>query len=385
MTALHREALSAARYEARFLRLPALLPREAEWARLVDDALEPNPFYGPAFMAAAEQNLHPHRPVDYLIVEDKARDNALCALIPLERPHPRDGILWGALALYRTPYTCLTVPPLQREQAAPILGAALAALARRSQRLILPMIPQGRSFANLLRTAIVGAGLSSVTVDGRSRAAVMTDLDTEAYRNTFWKKATRSQERRRLRQLGEVGHVVHRTFLATDPGGREALEAFLRLEQAGWKGREGTALLQSPTTTAFAHAAFLAPHEPGRVLFETLSVDDRIIAVNVNLVAGRAGFAIKSAYDETFGRFGAGNLLDGFSLALAAAGGPLERLDSCAPVEHPIRQRWRQEERIERLLVGLKPGVRLDAMARWMARLGPYGLWRGFDQRYDAE
>lgn len=385
MTALHREAPSAARYEARFLRLPALLSREAEWARLVDEALEPNPFYGPAFMAAAERHLHPRRPIDYLIVEDKARDNALCALIPFERPHPRDGILWGALALYRNPYTCLTVPLLQREDAAPILGGALAALARRAPRLILPMIPHGRGFANLLRAAVAGAGLSSASVDGRSRAAVMTDLDAEAYRNTFWKKATRSQERRRLRQLGEVGHVAHRTFLATDPGGREALEAFLHLEQAGWKGREGTALRQSPSTAAFAQTAFLAPLEPGRVLFETLSVDDRIIAVNVNLVAGRAGFAVKSAYDEAFGRFGAGNLLDGFSLALAAGSGPLERLDSCAPVEHPIRHRWRQEERIERLLVGLRPGVGLAAMARWMARLGPYGLWRGFDQRYDSE
>lgn len=372
------------RYEARFTRLPALLPRMAEWARLVDEALEPNPFYAPAFLAAAERHLHPARPIDYLIVEDRERAGALAALLPLERPHLRDGVLWGALALYRNPYLCLSVPPVRGEGAEAILETALVALARRTPRLILPMTPQQRGFDRLLHTVALRLDLPVSPVDQRTRAAVETDLDAEAYRTTFWKKTLRSQERRRLHQLGEVGSIAHRTFLATDPGGKDALAAFLRLEQAGWKGQHGTALLQSPATAAFAEAALLAPQEPGRVLFETLSVDDRIIAVNVNLVAGRTGFAIKSAYDETFARFGAGNLLDGFSLALATSGGPLNRLDSCAPVNHPIRQRWRQEERIGRLLVGLRPGVRLDAMARWLARLGPFGLWRGFDQRYKA-
>lgn len=373
------------RYDTRFVSLPDLLARTTEWAKLVDDALEPNPFYAPNFLAAAEQHLHPRQAIEYLIVEDRAEGGALCALLPLERPHLRDGILWGALTLYRNPYLCLSVPPVRQDDAGEILAAALAALAHRTPRLILPMTPAGRAFGRLLRAVSGRLGLTVARVDGRARAAVETDLDPEAYRTAFWKKATRSQERRRLRQLGEVGHVVHRTFLATDPGGRDALDAFLQLERAGWKGRHGTALLQSPATAAFARQAFLAPHEPGRVLFETLSVDDGIIAVNINLVAGQVGFAIKSAYDETYARFGAGNLLDGFSLALASAGGPLARLDSCAPVNHPIRYRWRQEERVERLLLGLKPGVQLGAMARWMARLGPYGLWRGFDQRYEAE
>lgn len=374
-----------ARYEARFVALPDLLRREAEWAKLVDAALEPNPFYAPSFLAAAERHLHPHRPILYLIVEDKAASDALCALFPLERPHLRDGVLWGALALYRNPYLCLTVPPVRINGAEDILATALAALAHRAARLILPLTSASRAFDRLLRSASERLRLPLGRIDGRSRAAVETDLDVEDYRNTYWKKAIRSQERRRLRQLGEVGSVIHRTFLATDPGGQDALDAFLRLEKAGWKGQHGTALLQSPKTAAFAQHAFLAAHESGRVLFETLSVDDRIIAVNINLVAGQVGFAIKSAYDETFARFGAGNLLDGFSLALASAGGPLRRLDSCAPLDHPIRHRWRQEERIERQLLGLRPGVSLDVLSRWMARLGPYGLWRGFDQRYEAE
>lgn len=374
-----------ARYEARFTHLPALRPRETEWAKLVDEALEPNPFYAPSFLIAAEQHLHPHRPIDYLIVEDKARNGALCGLFPLERPHLRDGVPWGALSLYRNPYLCLTVPLIRKEAAGAILGAALGALAGRTPRLILPMAPQGRAFETELQACARQFHLPVRPVDHRTRAAVETELDAEAYRHAFWKKTTRSQERRRLRQLDEVGHVAHRTFLATDPGGSEALEAFLRLELAGWKGQHGTALLQSPATAAFARSALIAPREQGRVLFETLSVDDRIIAVNVNLVAGNAGFAIKSAYDETFARFGVGNLLDGYSLSLATAGGPLTRLDSCAPVSHPIRQRWRQEERIERLLLGLRPGIRLHTMTSWMARLGPYGLWRGYDQRYDAE
>ncbi|HRE19725.1 MAG TPA: GNAT family N-acetyltransferase [Rhabdaerophilum sp.] len=333
---------------------------------------------------AAERHLHPHHAIEYLIVEDKTRNNTLCALFPLERPHLRDGILWGALALYRNPYLCLTAPPLRKDDADEILATALTVLARRAPRLILPMISTGRAFERMLHAVSERLGLALVRVDGRARAAVETELDVEVYRTTFWKKAIRSQERRRLRQLGEVGHVVHRVFLATDPGGQEALNAFLTLEKAGWKGRHGTAILQSPATAAFATEAFLPTREPGRVLFETLSVDDKVIAVNVNLVAGQVGFALKSAYDESFARFGAGNLLDGFSLALASAGGALQRLDSCAPPHHPIHHRWRQEERIDRLLLGLAPDVPLHAMARWMARLGPYGLWRGFDLPNDT-
>lgn len=367
--------MTTARYTARTVTLDDLAPRHAAWRKLAAETIEPHPFYAPDFLIAARTHLTPARALQLVIVED-GETGDLAALFPLERPHLRDGLVTGALALYRNPFVCLTAPLIRTDGKHAILAAALRHIAGMSPRLIVPMIGAGRATAALLREVGADAGLPFAEIDARARPAVITDLSADAYRAAFWKKDVRAGERRRLRRLAERGAITWRRIAANETGGREALEVFLALEAKGWKGREGTAMAREPATRAFAREAF-GPPESGAV-YEVLSVDGKPVAVNLTLVAGSVGFALKSAYDEDFASFGVGTLLDGWSLSLTGADGPLERLDSCAQIGHPLARRWRQEERIGRYLLGLAPDVRLDPMTRWLRLAGPYGLWSGF-------
>lgn len=359
--------------------LATLNSERAAWTALAAAALEPNPFYGPDFLLATQAQLHPRRKIRCLIVRGGAEHTRLDGLFPLERPHGRDGLLWGALSLYRNPYVCLTTPLIRAENAAATLASALAYLAGSAKRLLIPMVPDHRAFSHLLHAHADTHHLALYRVDGRTRPAVETHRDAEAYRAQLWKKGTRSTERRRLKQLEALGSVTYRRISSTEAGARVALEAFLALEAKGWKGRNGTALSSRETTRAFAEAALLPDPDRGEVIFEFLLLDERPLAATINLVAGGVGYALKSAYDEEFAAFGVGTLLDGLSLDLATAGGPLARLDSCTAMSHPIRQRWRQEEPIGRYLLGLKPETRIGVFARWTGLFGPLGVWRGYE------
>jgi CelD/BcsL family acetyltransferase involved in cellulose biosynthesis len=369
--------VTAPRFTTRSVTPDELAARRDDWLRLAAKAIEPNPFYGPDFLLASQAHLRPKRAIDFLVVENR-EDGSLAALFPLERPHLRDGLFRGARALYRNPFSCLAAPLIRTESAPEILDAALAHLARKADRLLIPMTGVDRGIAALFAARAAEAGLPFVEIDRRIRPAVETGLTPEAYRAAFWKKEVRASERRRLRRLDERGNVTWRRIASNEPGAREALEVFLALEAKGWKGLEGTALAREPTTLAFARAAFLPTD--GGVIYEILALDGRPLAVSLTMVSGGVGFALKSAYDEDFAVLGAGTLLDGYSLAMAA-GGPLQRLDSCAALEHPLGRRWRQEEPIGRYLLSLEPAVRLDRTARWLARIGRYGIWSGFGDR----
>lgn len=367
--------MTAPRFATRNLTPDELAARRDDWLRLAAGTIEPNPFYGPDFLLASTTHLRPRRAIDFLVVEDREDGESLAALFPLERPHLRDGLIGRARALYRNPFSCLTAPLIRAENAAEILKAAFSHLAQQTNRLLIPMTGVNRGIAALFAARASQSGLPFVEVDHRIRPAVETDLSPEAYRGAFWKKEVRAGERRRLRRLDERGTVTWRRIASNQPGAPEALEVFLALEAKGWKGQEGTALAREPSTLAFARAAFLPAD--GGVIYEILALDGRALAVSLTMVSGSVGFALKSAYDEDFAALGAGTLLDGYSLALAA-GGPLDRLDSCAPLTHPLGRRWRQEEPIGRYLLSFKPEARLDRTARWLARIGRYGVWSGF-------
>ncbi|KAF0231005.1 MAG: hypothetical protein FD175_874 [Beijerinckiaceae bacterium] len=369
--------MSERRFEALIMTLDALIRERDGWADLARESLEPNPFYEPDFLTA-QTHLRPKREIHCLVVRDKIDDSRLCGVFPLEKPHLRDGLPFGALALYRNPYTCLTTPLIRYGDADAILKAALDQLARNSKRLLIPMIPENRPFACLLRAHAKTRGLDIHRVDGRVRAAVETALNMGDYRTRLWKKNTRSAERSRLKRLEALGSVQYRRIGSAEPEASQVLEAFLALEARGWKGKRDTALASHPDTLAFAKAALLPEPGFGETIYEMLQLDGKPIAISVNLVAGGVGYALKSTYDEEFATLGVGTLLDGMSISLATGGGPLSRLDSCAAMDHPIRHRWRQEERVGRYLLGLVPGTQTSAISRWLGLIGPFGVWRGY-------
>lgn len=155
--------------------------------------------------------------------------------------------------------------------------------------------------------------------------------------------------------------------------GREGLEALLSIEASGWKGEAGTALASNADTLAFARKAF----DPGNLrptpLFSVLRLENKPIAVSMNLIGHDNAANLKCAYDESYAACSPGVLLD---VALADE---LRRtsftpmIDSVALPGHPVERVWPERMRCGWVAVACDPAT---GPAEFHARVGMEQLRR---------
>ncbi len=372
---------------ARWTDIATLAARRGEWQALAEAAVEPNPFYGPDFLIASENHLQPRQSTRCLIVEEGGPGGRLCALFPLQRPLLAHGLLGQAWCLHATPYTCLTTPLVASDCAEDAIDAALRFLACQPgpSSLFLSLTAEQRPFAKMLQEAIGKHPMRLERLNPLARAAIETGLDTARYR-AGWSKSQTKNHARLKRRLEEAGTLEIEHLPGDSPEAPAMLEAFLALEARGWKGASGTALATNPATLAFTRDAFFGP-ERGARFYEVLRLDNRPIAVHLNLVAGGTAYSLKTTYDPDFARLGPSRFLDGEAIRLAAEGGRFTRMDSCAGPGHPMEASWLEREPIAGWLVEL-PGRRPSplfgltaARIRLAAKLSAWRNPKGYTTR----
>lgn len=223
---------------------------------------------------------------------------------------------------------------------------------------------------------------SAPTVHRESRALLASTLDAE----TYFAQAVRPKKRKEIRRLGnrlgELGDLRARVLedsLELGPW----CDAFLALEKAGWKGREGSALACSPDTESFFRDALMGAWLAGRLQFLRLDLDDRPVALLVNFVSPPGSFSFKTAFDEDYARFSPGVLIQLENLRILERG-DVAWMDSCACEQHPmIDSLWRERREIVRVTVRLK-GTRRALMfaacrvveTAWRALRAVAGKWQ---------
>lgn len=116
----------------------------------------------------------------------------------------------------------------------------------------------------------------------------------------------RANVRRTRRQLEELGQVRVRHF---DQVGPEVLLRFYELESSGWKGKQGTAIACSERTRHFYDRIATKAAQYGYLSLDFLEIDGRPICGHLAFKIGGRYFLAKAAYDETFRRYGPGQLL----------------------------------------------------------------------------
>jgi hypothetical protein len=167
--------------------------------------------------------------------------------------------------------------------------------------------------------------------------------------------------RRLRRRLEEQGTLAHVTATAGE-GLAGAIDAFLALEAAGWKGRAGTALAATPATAAFARLYFAPPAGPVTTRADLLTLDGRPIAASLALVCGDTAHLLKTAYDEELRRFAPGLVLEEAIVRALHADGFARRLDSAASAGHVLEEIYPDRERVGDLV--LATGGMSDAAFR---------------------
>jgi CelD/BcsL family acetyltransferase involved in cellulose biosynthesis len=175
------------------------------------------------------------------------------------------------------------------------------------------------------------------------------------------------QDWNRLSALGAVDVVNDRTPSQVT----EAFEAFLKLEQASWKGARGTALLCDAADAAFVRELAAKLSAEGRASVALLRVDGKAIAAQVVMYSGRTAYTWKTAFDADYARYSPGMLLVDKVTEQLFADPAIESIDSCSYEDGFMAKLWTARRKMVEMLVHVGPGTSA-AFALEQARLLGY-------------
>jgi CelD/BcsL family acetyltransferase involved in cellulose biosynthesis len=355
-----RRAVLADRYPVASLavewrRLSDLASIVPEWRKLAACALEPNVFYEPAFALAAAPVFAPD--AGALLVWSAQSPRRLLGLFPARIVKRRYGFGLPLFVGLTHSYGPFGVPLVAREAAEPVIAAWLAHLTADDALpglLLLPMLREDGAFAAALEQILRRVRMPFADFDRHQRALLAPAGERSLYVERALRQHRRKELRRQWRRLSETGAVA--LGATTGAAVMGAIDEFLALEAAGWKGRAGTAAAGQEDLQRFVHNAVTGLAAEGKVAIDRLFVDGRAIAAAIVLRSGRAAWFWKIAYDEAFARFSPGVLLS-VALTEELLDDPrFLQADSCATADHPmIDHIWRERLPLCNRLIGVRP------------------------------
>jgi len=328
-----------------------------EWDALAQWAASPNPFFESWFLLPALEAFDPAGRVRLLRV---TADGNLAGLIPIARE--------TRYYRHKLPQWCgwthancfLGAPLVARGLERPFWRALFAWAddhARGALFLHLGAMPLDGALHEALGVVLAEQRRAAALVHREERALLRSALSPDAYLEQALTGKKRKELRRQHNRLSELGEL--RFERRDDAQGIDQwIEAFLRLEAAGWKGKAGSALAAQADTSALFERALSGAAQRGRLERLTLSLNGAPIAMLANFITPPGAFSFKTAFDEDYARFSPGVLLQRENLALLEREG-IEWCDSCASAGHPmIDHFWRERRAIGRISIAIGGGVR---------------------------
>lgn len=336
--------------------------RASAWDRLVSDAVQAVPFQGRLVVNAHLRHGLTPEP-RFLIVR---RGERLLALLAF---HPRARLGWWGQAsvVWHSPYTPTTMPLVAADAVRPAISALLDGMAGLPDTVWrFPHAVLDDTVGSALRAELGRRGWANAVLVSHERPV----FDRRTGENGSPSASRQRDLRRRLRRIAEAGTVEFRTVTAGAEL-RWAVDAFLALEAAGWKGRRGTALAGRPETTAFARDLFAGiaagGSGPVQARHDLMLLDGKPIAASLALLCNRTAFLWKAAYDESLARYAPGILLEDAIIRAMHETGFADRLNSAAPAGSVLEQLYPDRELIGDLIVATTSDLtsaRLGALAR---------------------
>ena len=333
---------------------------KAEWRDLARRAVEPNPFMEPDFALAAILHLPASQRPIMVVVWQAVGDEPRARMIGVwgfERGRP--GAFGGMARTWKHKHSALGTPLIDRLAAERSVDAILAWLRERrlgQSALILRDLARAGPAARLIADRCAAQGLASTGLNAHERAALQPGNGERAQQILARHSRKHGREIDRLaRRLSECGEVVYGS--ACDPAEvRYASEWFLALEQAGWKGRRGSAFLSDAGDAAFLRVALRQLARAGKCRLDWIAVDGRPIAMAIVLRSGDRAYFWKTAYDERFARYSPGVQLTRALAERQISDAAVQITDSCAIADHPMIDRlWPDRLAMFDLLIGVDP------------------------------
>jgi CelD/BcsL family acetyltransferase involved in cellulose biosynthesis len=199
------------------------------------------------------------------------------------------------------------------------LRALAGAVARTGRPLFLQRVPTDSPVVGAIRAAYRGRG---VVLKRAARGAPWIPLDASWAEPEAHLNSGRRSDLRRARRSAEKAGRVEIEILAPDAGRVPALvEEVFRVEAAGWKGVQGSALAADPVRGPFFRRYAQAASEQGTLRMCFLRIDGRAAAAQIAVDNGQQFSLLRAGYDEEFSHCSPGMLLTLESIRYAARQG----------------------------------------------------------------
>jgi CelD/BcsL family acetyltransferase involved in cellulose biosynthesis len=358
-----------------------LEPYVAGWERLAAAAVEANVFYEPWMFKPALESLGRGEKFVFVLVLAEVPPGSphaplVCGFFPLVRRRRYKCFPVSTLALWGHIHCYVCTPLLHAAYASECLHAFFEWMRtdRRGAALLeCKWIPGEGPFHRLLVEHLVEQRLSSLVEGSYARALWCPRANAQAYLEEVLSGERRRRLRRHEERLKEEGKVEY-AALTSAADARSWLEEFLRMEAAGWKGQEGTALQCREEDRRFFLDALMEAFQRGRLMMMGLHLNGRPIALFCDLLAEPWSFVFKLTFDEAYARFSPGALLELEKIRRLHERPEIRWADSCnAPGPSLLKELWADRRLIDMMAIasGKAPGPLVLALApllRWVRR-----------------
>lgn len=360
--------------------LDSRAPWLSAWRTLSRRPFVENLFYDPDFALAAREAFGAG--VVVVLVGDRPPEQPglrLLAVWPCRCQRRRWGLPLRVAMGWTHPYGVFGVPLLDPENPDHALQALLRAIGRLAgPRAMLSYVPTDGPFAEVLDRVRRADGLAQARFWEHSRA-VFDPSVREGDDRTAYLDQLSPRRRRRLRQSAErLAPLAFESF--RDPASLPAaLDDYITLEGAGWKGRAGTALGDVPEEVALLHASVAAFGARGQVRIDRLRREGTTLASAITYVTGARAWCLKISFSETTARDSPGALLLHRITQALIADHTLHSADSCAPPDFQLAETfWMERMPLAHLLIASPEGDPLFGLARRLEGLrAGFSRWRG--------
>lgn len=367
----HMELVESSRPSRRLAIYPASagfdLVEELDY--LCTRTIEPNIFFNPRFLAPAMPRLD-DREVRLAVIRDGDEyKSRLRLLVPFSVERAPVPLAIPIMRTWSNPFAPLGTPLVDRDDPEGVIEDFFAMLSRPHLKLpkvfVLPEILLGGALATMLRSVAETRGLPLIVTSQVERPWLESALDGDDYLKASLSSHHFREFRRLKRRLQGLGELVH--HVARRPADiRPAVEAYLSLEAAGWKGRAGTAMATDRYQAAFAREAVDRLAEQDYCRIHSLTLDGKLIASLIVFVEAGIAYTWKTAYDEAYAAYSPGTLLMIEVTRQHLEDPNIDATDSCAIPDHPVMSRlWSGRKQMGTLIIGMTPGA--DRLTRQAA------------------
>lgn len=301
------------------------------WRDLESRSCHVNAFLSPDFLLPAWKWLEPDG-TSFLLTVEERQGGRLRALGCFQESPASRSLPLPHLVAAKTIHSFRTGLLLDEDTADRTLDVWLRYLQKQSKwgGVVFPSLRLDSILAQRMQSAVKACHLSWHTGTKIASAAFFPPIASEGTLSAHLSAHRRKSLRRKQRNLESLGPVrLHRIERPSELA--QAIEQFLILEDAGWKGAGGSSLQSNVAAAEFLRSMATGFFERGRLVLTQLLAGDHVVASSINLQGASTLFAFKIGWDPQFAKASPGTLHENLLLPLVCRDFPeVTCLDSCS-------------------------------------------------------